>query len=127
MSGSGGGNGDWRDPTDKAVHSGAKQPTTGDGEGNAPANECNLIEMTLLNSPNRDVLVGLRSGDRLVVRFEQGPPQRLLAEDNRGNVAGSITGPKMTQIIQCIRAGHEYNAEVLSVHGSQCRVRISLT
>jgi hypothetical protein len=99
----------------------------GDQEGGAktvPPNPCNITEVTNLNSVNRNVVAGLRPNDRLGVVFQAGPPQRLVAESQPGVIAGSITSPSMLQIIQCIQAGHTYDAVVLSVRGAQCHVRI---
>ena len=124
MSGGGGGGGVFR-PV-KPVST----PTAGTaggaaGGGIAPADPCNIIETTPLNSPNRTVLAGLRTGDTLNVVFDPGPPQRLLAQTQQGAAAGSITSPMMLQIMECItQGGHTYVAEVISVNGAICRVRI---
>ena len=67
----------------------------------------------------------MRAGDVLDVMFQSGPPQRLLAQQPSGTVAGSITSPSMLQIIQCItQTGIHYVAEVLSVRGAICKVRV---
>jgi hypothetical protein len=80
--------------------------------------------VTTLNSVNRNVVASLRPNDRLAVVFQAGPPQRLVAQTQAGATAGSITSPSMLQIIQCIQAGHNYDAVVLSVRSAQCQVRI---
>lgn len=120
MSGSGGG-GDWR-PEAKPVSQPKGQGDGGGGE--VPPDPCNITEITTLNSVNRTVIAGLRPGDRLDVIFQAGPPQRLVAQTAVGAIAGSITSPSMLQFIQCIQAGVSYAAEVLSVRGAQCQVRI---
>jgi hypothetical protein len=125
MSGSGGGGGNddtWR-PTSKPV----PRPKGGAGDGGRepPPDPCNITENTTLNSPDRTVLASLRVGDMLTVVFQPGPPRRLVAEQSPGVVAGSITSPSMLQIIQCIsRDGHAYVAEVLSIRGAICQVRV---
>jgi hypothetical protein len=121
MSGHGGGGGDWRD-NPKVI-----QPTkTGDGgTGGVLPDACNISEVTNLNSVVRAVLAGLRVAERLVVEFDPGPPQRLLAKTQTGVVVGSITSPSMLQFIHCIQAGVIYEAEILGIRGAQCQVRIS--
>jgi len=121
MSGSGGGS-DWRPEPTKPE---SKPKGEGEGRGTkAVPDPCNITEVTTLNSINRNVLAGLRPNDRLSVVFQAGPPQRLVAQTQAGATAGSITSPSMLQIIQCIQAGHNYDAVVLSVRGAQCQVRI---
>lgn len=123
MSGGGGGGGDtWR-PEPKP----APRPKGGseDGGGAAPPDPCNITETTTLNSPNRTIVASLRVGDILAIVFQAGPPQRLVAEQSPGVIAGSITAPSMLQIIQCItQGGYAYVAEVLSIRGAICQVRI---
>ena len=124
MSGSGGGGSDtWR-PTPITPN----KPTGGDGGGGGgEPDPCALVEVTNLNSPNRAVLATLRQGDLLEVVFQAGPPQRLLAQQPTGAIAGSITSPSMLQIIQCITTrGVSYVAEVLSVRGAICQVRVQV-
>lgn len=122
MSGSGGGGNDWRPEPAKP----ASKPKAGSqgGGAKAPPDPCNITEVTTLNSVDRNVLAGLRPNDRLAVAFQAGPPQRLVAQTQAGATAGSITSPSMLQIIQCIQAGHNYDAVVLSMRGAQCQVRI---
>jgi len=122
MSGPSGGGGDWRPEPKKP---GPKPKGQGDGGGGAPPPDpCNITEVTNLNSVNRTAVAGLRPGDQLDVVFQVGPPQRLVAQTTARVIAGSITSPSMLQIIQCIQAGTLYVAEVLSVRGAQCQVRI---
>jgi hypothetical protein len=117
---SGGGGGSWRPE--------AKPPTLpqardGGAGGGLPPDPCNIVETTTLNSPNRNVLAGLRTGDVLTVVFQPGPPQRLVVQAPQG-IGGSITSPAMLQIIQCITQGYMYVAEVLSVQGAICQVQV---
>jgi hypothetical protein len=122
MSGSGGGGGDTWCPTPVTP----TKPTGGGGGGGEP-DPCALVEVTNLNSPNRAVLAALRPGDLLNVVFQAGPPQQLLAQQIAGAIAGSITSPSMLQIIQCITTrGVSYVAEVISVRGAICQVRVRM-
>jgi len=121
MSGGGGGGGDWR-PEAKPKTGGA----SGGGGGQATVPDpCNIVETTVLNSPNKQVLASLRVGDFLSVSFEVGPPRRLLAKNKTGDVAGSITSPSMLQIIECINENNvQYIAVVQSIKGGTCEVRV---
>jgi len=123
MSGSGGG-GSWRPEPKQPV---SKPKVGGEVGGSRTAlspDPCAIVETTTLNSVNRTVVSTLRTGDFLDVVFQPGPPQILVAQTTAGQIAGSITSPSMLQIIQCIGTGVNYVAEVLSVVGAQCRVRI---
>jgi hypothetical protein len=123
MSGGGGGGSDtWRPEPKPGPRPKGKG---GNGGGGIPPDPCNITETTTLNSPNRTIVASLRAGDTLAVVFQAGPPQRLVAEQSPGVVAGSITSPSMLQIIQCItQGGHAYVAEVLSIRGAICQVRV---
>lgn len=96
----------------------------GDGGGGDPSDECDIHERTRLNSPDRTVLATLRVEDVLRLRLENGPPVVLLALDSRGRPAGSITSSRLPQIIQCIRQGRTYQADVLALNGAICEVQI---
>lgn len=123
MSGGGGGGGDnWRPkPGVTPTNTGGG---TGGGGGGAPS-PCDIIETTTLNSPNRTVISTLRIGDVLDVVFQSGPPQRLIAQQTVGAIAGSITSPSMMQIIQCITTHQvDYVAEVVSIRGAVCQVTV---
>jgi hypothetical protein len=87
MSGGGGG-GAWRPEAQPPTSPG---PSPGGGPTPTPADPCNIIEITTLNSPNRNAIAGLRGGDALDLAFEPGPPQRLIARTAQGVIAGSIT------------------------------------
>jgi hypothetical protein len=122
--GGGGGNDNWRPQPRPAPE--RPQPAAGgqDGGGAAGEDPCNIVERTPLNSPNSTVLATLRVGDILNVVYVPGPPQRLVAEQSHGVIAGSITSPSMLQIIQCIQRGYAYVAEVMSIRGAICEVTV---
>ena len=122
MSGGGGSGDAWR-PEPKPVT--RKSDGVQQGGGGASAfGACDVVENTTLNSPNRTVIATLRQGDVLDVDLDSGPPQRLLAATRAGATAGSITSPSMLQIITCIKAGHAYIAEVLTIRGAVCQIQI---
>ena len=123
MSGNGGGSGSTSTSTRRDSQS--EHPPRGGGsrDGGTAGDPCNVVETTRLNSPDKGVLVTLREGDVLEIKLREEAPRRLLAK--RGNnVAGSITSPKHSQIVQCIREGREYEAVVRSVRSGACEVRI---
>lgn len=124
MTGSSGGGGSWR-PEPKAPV--PVQPNGGMGGGGAGSTDpCIIEEVTSLNSVIAAVLRNVRPTDLLDVVFLPGPPQRLVAQDRNGNTAGSITSRSMLQIIECIQGGRQYVAEVLSIQGGTCQIRVKL-
>lgn len=124
MSGSGGGDGNWR-PTGSAETPGTKTGSgSGGGGGGTSGEPCDITELTTLNSPDRTVVATLRIGDVLEVRLQAGPPRQLVAVAGSA-VAGSITSPKSAQIIQCIsQKGWTYVAEVRSIRGGLCQIEV---
>jgi hypothetical protein len=114
MSGGGGGDKTWRR---------VSRPVGHDPAGVGP-DPCDIREVTAINSPNRAVIGALRVGDRLHVELIPGPPRRLVLVTDDGQVAGSITSPSLPQLVACIGSGTTYQAEVLSVRGAICQVRV---
>jgi hypothetical protein len=125
MSGGGGGGGDWR-PEPKAPVTAPKPTGSGGGSGGEQVDPCVIEEVTTLNSVSAVVLRGVRLGDLLDVDVIPGPPPRLVAKDPTGNTVGSITSRSMLQFIACIQNGRQYVAEVLSIQGGTCTVRVTL-
>lgn len=126
MSGSGGSGGDgWRPTPKPAPKKNTKdgEGGSGDGGGATPPDQCNITEDTILNSPNKAVIQTLNVGDILSINLNSGPP-RVLEAMAGAEVAGSITSPSMSQIIECIDKDWQYDAVVLSVTGGRCQVRI---
>lgn len=102
----------------------SKTPKGGGGGGGDPNDACAIFERTRLNSPDKTVLATLRVNDVLKLELKDGRPVLLLAVDSRGRTAGSITSPKLPQIIACIRQGRAYEAEVQTLNGAICEVQI---
>ncbi len=122
MSGGGGGSGDWR-PEPKAP---VPEPKGGGGGGVVAGDPCVIDEVTSLNSVSPAALRNVGPGSLLNVVFMAGPPQRLVVQDNSGQIVGSITSRSMLQIIECIQSGRRYVAEVLGIQGGSCQVRVRL-
>lgn len=117
---SSGGGGDY-DPRPAAKPAAPKRK--GGGDGDVPA-ECNITERTTVNSPVRTVAATLRTNDVLEIEYVAGPPKKLLVKTSSGATLGSITSPSMAQIIQCILAGHGYEAVVVSIKGGMIEVQV---
>ena len=115
MSGSGGGGirkpDEWRLPSD----------TGAPGEDD----ECDIVEETVLNSPNPEVVSGLEPGQRLSVVLVAEPRQRVVAMTASGQIAGSITFPRLLTLIECIGKERSYEAEVLRVDHGLVLIRVS--
>lgn len=124
MSGGGGSGGDWR-PEPKAPVNTPNTARGGGGAGGGDLDPCAIEEVTTLNSVNPSVLRSIRQGDLLEAEVI-GPPPRLVAKDLMGNTLGSITSRSMLQFISCIQNGRQYVAEVLSIQGGTCTVRVRL-
>lgn len=122
MSGGGGGSGDWR-PEPKAP---VPEPKGGGGGGVVAGDPCVIDEVTSLNSVSPAALRNVGPGTLLNVVFMAGPPQRLVVQDNSGQIVGSITSRSMLQIIECIQSDRRYVAEVLGIQGGSCQVRVRL-
>ena len=100
---------------------------TGDGDGGLPpggADPCDIVSLATLNSPVATVIRALKPGDVLDIHLNTGPPRILQARDRAGQVAGSITTADMTRLIACIMQGVVFVADVISVVGGACRVRV---
>lgn len=107
--------------------SGGSSPPRG-SNGNGGSVDCaSLVVDTTLNSPEPLVVKTLKKGDKLAVELGRSPQGRdfLLAKTLSGQVAGSLTPPRVLDIMNCLKSGHSYIAEVLAdPTGGECRVRI---
>lgn len=124
MTGGGGGGGDWRPEPRVPVPAQGGDGIGGGGIG--PGNPCAIDELTQLNSVSPVALRNVSPGSVLDVVFLVGPPQRLVVQDGAGQIVGSITSRSMLQIIECIQGGRRYVAEVVSIQGGSCQVRVRL-
>ena len=121
MSGGPGGN-DWKD-----IGRPSSPSPTGGGSGGGGTNDldpCDIVSFATLNSPVQIVIRALTPGDVLEIHLEPGPPRILQARTGSGQVAGSITAREMARIVECIQKGVVYVADVLSVVGGICQVRV---
>jgi len=115
MSGSGGGSG--------RIGFGGEGGAGGGGESSTDCGS--LIVDTILNSPVSAVVALLKKGDRLTVEIQVGGSGvNSLVAKHGGQIAGSLTPPSLTTILNCIQNGFQYVAVVLDVTGGVVRVRI---
>lgn len=95
------------------------------GGGSTQIPCANLIERTYVNSPVPGIVAALKAGDVLEVQLQVGTqPAALLAVAASGSTAGTLTPPRLPQIIDCMQQGYLYIALVLEVNGGQVKVEI---
>lgn len=119
-SSSGSGFDDWR-PTN-----GPKPGSTGgggDGTGGG-TDKCAIYEQAVLASPDAAVVSSLRVGEILTVGLETSPRNRVVARTNDGAVVGAITSVHLVDMIECMKDGFTYEAEVHSINGGRVEVEI---
>lgn len=96
----------------------------GVGDEGVGEDQCDITELTILSSPDPDIVGRLEIGHVLTIELHTQGPVRLLATSSDGDTAGTITSERMPEIVACIRAGYEYEAEVRSVDGGRIEVRV---
>ena len=104
---------------------------SGSGGGNSPSfnipsqnDSCeNIIINTNLASPQAIVIANLTVGNRLniIAATDQGPIQAL---DGNGQIAGNIISREQIRLLNCIRQGTVYVADIIEIDNGQCQVQI---
>ena len=97
----------------------------GSGSGSSSNDACDINETAPVNSPQANVVRTLSVGDHLDVSLVGTAPRRTLQLIAQAGIAGSLTHRGALAISRCIDAGHDYDAEVLSINGGQIIVRIT--
>ncbi len=84
----------------------------------------NLSFETGLMSPKPESLAKVNIGDvlRLALQQQQGKP--LVVALNGNDVVGTIGSAYLNQLVECMGEDHQYVADVLSIEGGACRVRV---
>lgn len=96
------------------------------GGGGAQEISCDRLSFeTQLSSPKPAVVTGINIGDILPVAIEQQGAAQVVVIKHGNQVAGGITSPKMSRLLECMRQGTQYQATVLSKAGGQVTIRIS--
>jgi hypothetical protein len=85
-----------------------------------------LTSDTTLTSPDPAVISQLHDGTLLDVAVDDSGAHPVVRAMYQGQVAGSITSSIIQKLVECIESGHQYVAQVLSVQGGTCRVRVRL-
>jgi hypothetical protein len=88
-----------------------------------PANPCSRLSFqATVNSPKPDVISHLTVGDVLNVALN--PEGQGVVLGHNGQLAGSIVGSHVVQLVNCINSGFDYQATVVQLNGGHCVVRI---
>ncbi len=96
------------------------------GGGGVQEIACDRLSFeTQLSSPKPSVVAGINVGDVLLVAIEQQLAAQVVVIKYGNQVAGGITSPKMSRLLECMRHGTQYQATVLSKAGGQVTIRIS--
>ncbi|HEP1209349.1 hypothetical protein [Stenotrophomonas maltophilia] len=94
--------------------------------GGAQEISCDRLSFdTQLSSPKSAVVAGIDIDDVLSVAIEQQGAAQVVVIKHGNQVAGGITSPKMSRLLECMRQGTQYQARVLSKVGGQVTIRIS--
>lgn len=83
-----------------------------------------LVIDTQLSSPNEDVIAGIEVGNVLPVEMQQMSGTTVVVVVRDGQIAGGLTAPQLPRLRECMNAGTEYEATVLSKSNGQVRVRV---
>lgn len=85
---------------------------------------CDELEFeTFLSSPDPEIIIRLGVGEILEVAIRTGEARRFIAVMYEGEVAGSII-QRVAELISCIKEGHSFVAEVISLEGGNVRLRV---
>lgn len=101
---------------------------SGGGSWTTPSGDSceTLTSDTTLTSPDPAVISQLQVGTLLDVEVDDSGAHPVIHAMYQGQVAGSITSSIIQKLVECIEGGHEYVAQVLSIQGGTCRVRVRL-
>jgi len=111
---------------DRSSGGGGGSSSGGSGAGGGSGDDnCDINETAPVNSPQPAVVRTLSVGDVLAVQVAGAPPRRTLQVVAPAGVAGSLTHRGALALVNCIDAGHSYEAEVITLNGGQVTVRIT--
>jgi hypothetical protein len=87
---------------------------------------CDNLKFTILvSSPQPAAVSVLKVDDVLEIDVAQRGEQVVVRVLHKGTLVGGLAGPDATRLRNCIEAGHEYQAKVLSITGGQVRVEVT--
>lgn len=81
------------------------------------------IIVTTVSSLNVKILEKRKVGD--ILKVVLGRNESLLLEDGDGEILGAILHLSTPDIIDCIKNGASYKAEIISINSPACRVQIN--
>lgn len=79
-----------------------------------------LVVETVLVQPDAEVLSTLKIGNILTININGGRIEAQYGED----VVGGVQTPENKRIIECMEAGTVYVADIKSIEGEKCKVKI---
>ena len=77
---------------------------------------------TTVSSVDLKVLNNQNNGDILLVELSE--IETVILVDGNGEILGSIVHPNTPDLIECIKRGNSYEAEITSITPATCRVKI---
>jgi hypothetical protein len=105
-------------------------PIAGDGGAEVggrtsdPADKCARVdELTDLLSPKADVLATVQRGDVLLLGIKKGAPP-VFVTTKKGGTVGSVVPLALETIVDCLKKGRGFEAEVISLAGGACKLHI---
>jgi hypothetical protein len=78
----------------------------------------------MLMSATPERLAGVAKGDVLDVALQEQQKTPVVVVSKDGKEVGSVGSGHLAQLIECLQEEHRYLADVLSLEGGACRVRI---
>lgn len=89
-----------------------------------PSSPCERINIRAgVNSPQAEALKDIKLNDVLTLSLQQTPQISIIVSSD-SHVVGSLTGPTIIQLINCIENGHQYSATVVDLDGGSCVVQV---
>lgn len=86
---------------------------------------CDRVQVeTALQSPNPDVLVNIRKDDELELQLRAVGNRHGVMVLKDGAVAGSLVFASLQKLVECMQSGYQYVAQVITISGPACRLRI---
>lgn len=79
-----------------------------------------LVVITVLTYPFKELLAMLEVGKILTVHVQEERISVMYGDQ----IAGYVEAPENSRIIECVKAGTFYVAEILELEGTVCKVKI---
>ena len=91
--------------------------------------QCDISVDAPLQGPRKAILATLNVGEILTVALREtgGTTSVVCREAGNNEVAGALTFVGIATLISCIRQGHTYEAEIVTLDGGDCEVRVYRT